>query len=128
MRTWIFGILLFISANALGQFKECAIFRNGKFQITEENMENSIIERNGDVQIEYGEFSQLKVELKVSWVDDCNYTLELVQVLENPKRINVSIGMMLFVEIIETKANSYIQKTTSNINDFVSISELVRIE
>ena len=121
-------ILLFLSANAIGQFKECDHFRNGKFQITEENMENSIIERNGDVQIEYGEFSQLKVELKVSWVDDCNYTLELVQVLENPKGINVSMGMMLYVEIIETKENSYIQKTSSDINDFVSISELVRVE
>ena len=128
MIKWIFGVFFFISISAFGQNKDCAQFKNGKFKIIEENMENSIIVRNGDVQIEYGEYSQLKVELKVTWVDDCNYTLTLVQVIENPKGMNIPTGMVLYVEIIETKEQSYMQKTTSNINDFVSISELIRIE
>ena len=121
-------VFVFISIHSFGQGMDCSAFKNGKFEIIEKDLENSIIVRNGDVQIEYGEYSQLKIELKVTWIDECNYTLELIQVLENPKDIIISDGMILYVEIIETKANSYVQRTRSNINDYVSTSELFKIE
>lgn len=127
MKIGLFTLMILLSLSVFGQGLNCSEFKNGKFKITED-MEVSIIERNGDVQIEYGEYSQLKVELKVSWIDDCLYTLTLVQVLENPKGINVNKNMVQTVEIIETKENSYIQRSSSNLIDFVDESELVRIE
>ncbi len=89
---------------------------------------NSIIERKGSKQIEYGEGSGLKLKFKVKWIDDCTYTLELKKVLENQKKIELPEGMILTVEIIETKEKSYIQKSSSNLYDMVLKSELIKIE
>ena len=127
MKNGLIILLFFLSIPVFGQGLNCNEFKNGKFKITED-MEISTIERYGDVQIEYGEYSQLKVELKVEWIGECTYTLTLVQVLENPKGINVNKNMVQRVEIITTKENSYIQRSTSNVTDFVDESELIRIE
>jgi len=128
MRNIILLVLVSISTMILGQDTECGQFKNGKFKIVDNELGNSIIERNGSTQIEYGEKSKLKMKFKVRWINDCTYTLELIKVMENPKKIYIPKGMILTVEIIETKENSYIQKSTSNLFDFVSESELIRVE
>jgi len=128
VRNWIFGILIIISTIAFGQKTGCKNFKNGKFQIIDAETGNSIIERNGSKQIEYGKESKMKLELKVKWLNDCSYTLELNKVIENPNNIKLPEGLILTVVIIETKENSYIQKTSSNLHDKVLEAELFRIE
>jgi len=128
MKNLIAGILICISFVAFGQETECDKFKNGKFEIIDTTLGNSIIERKGSKQIEYGKRSKLKLEFKVKWLNDCSYTLELKKILENPNNIEFPEGMILTIEIIETKENSYIQKSTSNLFDMVLKSELFKIE
>lgn len=128
MRSCFIGILLLFSASAFGQKLACENFRDGKFEIVDPAIGKSTIERKGSYQLEYGEASELKLEFKVEWLNECTYTLELENVLENPAGIDLPEGMILRVEIIETKENSYIQKTSSNFYDMVLESEMFRIE
>jgi hypothetical protein len=128
MKNLIVLVLICFSTVAFGQTNECKQYKNGKFKIVDPEVGNSIITRKGSKQIEYGERSKLKLEFKVKWVNDCTYTLELKKVLENPNEIELPEGMILTIEIIETKENSYIQRSTSNLYDMVLESELFKIE
>lgn len=128
MKNLIVLALICFSTVVFGQTNECKKFKNGKFKIVDEEVGNSIITRKGSKQIEFGEESRLKLEFKVKWIDDCTYTLELKKVLENPYNIELPLGMILTVEIIETKENSYVQKSTSNLFDMVFEGELIKIE
>lgn len=128
MKNLIMSVLICFSTVTFAQTNECKKFRNGKFKIVDEEVGNSIIIRKGSKQIEYGEDSQVKLEFKVKWIDDCTYTLELKKVLENPYNIELPVGMILTVEIIETKENSYLQRSTSNLFDMVVEGELIKIE
>lgn len=120
--------LILISSAVFGQENDCKKFKNGKFKIVDNAAGNSIIERKGSRQIEYGEGSKLKLEFEVEWLNDCTYTLEIKEVLENQNNVELPEGMILTVEIIETKENSYIQKSTSNLYDMVLESELIKID
>lgn len=128
MKNLIVFVLICFSTVTFGQTNECKKFKNGKFKIVDGEVGNSFISRKGSKQIEYGEASKLKLEFKVKWLNDCTYTLELKKVLENPNKIDLPEGMVLTVEIIETKEKSYIQKSTSNLYDMVLESELLKIE
>lgn len=128
MKNIIIALLISTSTLAFGQEIDCENFKNGKFEIIDAVYGNSIIERNGTTQTEYGENSELKLEFKVEWLNDCTYTLELTKVIENPKNIDLPDGMILTVEIIKTTENSYFQKSSSNLYDMTAESELIRIK
>lgn len=128
MKNSILAILVLTSIAAFGQSSECSKFKNGKFKIIDAEVGNSIIERKGTKQVEYGEGSKLKLEFKVKWLSECVYTLELKKIIENPNNIKLPEGMILTIEIIETRENSYVQKTSSNLYDMVLQSELIKIE
>lgn len=82
--------------------------------------------RKGNIQTEimHGQNDSLKFIVK--WIDKCTYTLtpskKALQYLKLPK------SAVLKVEIIETKKDSYIQKSTSNFADFEFISEIFKIK
>ena len=105
----IIGYLIFFSTYAHAQDLKCRDFKNGKFEIIDTETGNSIIERKGSKQIEYGGRSDLKLEFKVKWLNECTYTLELKK-------------------IIKTKQGSYIQETSSNMYDMVLKGEIFKIE
>lgn len=128
MKNLILLLLICVSINVFGQNKECENFKDGKYMIVDSKTGNSIIHRKGSTQIEYGEGSKLKLKFKVEWVNDCTYTLQLKKVLENPENFQLPEGMILTVEIIETKKDSYIQRSSSNLYDLVVESELIKIE
>ncbi len=117
-----------LSATVFGQANECEKFKNGKFKIVDPETGNSIINRQGSRQTEYGEKSKLELAFKVEWLDECTYTLDLDSILANPRNLELPEGMVLTIEIIETKENSYRQKTSSNLFDLVVVSELIKIE
>jgi len=128
VKNYLLIFMLLLPASVISQVLDCKAFKNGKFKTSKEDMEHSIIERTGDVQIEFGEISQLKVELKVDWIDDCHYTLTLVQVLENPKEIPINTNVVYSVTITATSENAYTQYVSNNVNDFIDTSEMIRIE
>jgi len=128
MNRLLIGILVCISTITYGQEMDCKKFKNGKFKIIDSEVGNSIIDRKGSKQIEYGERSKLKLEFRIKWLNDCSYTLELKKVIENPKNIRLPEGMILTIEILEIKENSYVQKTSSNFSDMVLKTELFAID
>lgn len=128
MKKLVFLFIILLPILSLGQDIKCDQFKNGMFKITDEKLGTCIIERNGDTQIEIGIEAAIKLEFRVVWLNDCTYTLELKKILDNPNNTVLPEDMILIVTIIETKANSYIQKSTSNLSDMEYISEMVKIE
>lgn len=124
----IFIFLIFLSGLGYSQELDCKRFKNGKFKIIDPEVGNSIIERNGNKQIEYDEKTGQKIEFKVKWIDDCTYRLKVKEVLENPDNSFIPTNMILTVEIIETKENSYVQKSKSDWFDVVLESEIFIVD
>jgi len=128
MRILSLFLLLFLSSLLYGQNIDCEKFKDGKFKILDEEYGTYYLERKGSKQIEYSEGTRRKVEMKVKWINDCIYTLELVKVLENPDSIFFDTDMILTIKIIEVKDNSYIQQTTAENVDFMMESEVIKVE
>ena len=121
-------IILLISNNLIGQNLDCNKFKNGHFKILKDSTsEESFIERDENFQTEKINGKAEYSKFHVNWVSACIYTLTptkktLLQYKGLPK------NAMLTVEIIETKENSYIQKSTANFADFDNITEVIKIE
>ena len=116
------------STSLFSQTLTCRDFKNGTFKLLDPKYGNSIIERKGSKQIEYSEKLKLKVRFKVKWISDCTYTLKLKKIIENPNNIDFPENLILTVKIIETKENSYTQRTSSNLYETVLENKLTRIE
>lgn len=128
MKKFLIVFLVSLSTYLNGQDLDCEKYKNGKFKIIDPEFGNSIIERKGSSQIEYGERSKLKLEFDITWINDCSYTLELSRVIENPGNFKIPEGMILTIQILETKENSYIQESSSNLFEMVRKTEMIRIE
>lgn len=126
-------ICLFISlvtvASVSAQDSHCDKFHNGLFEINDQEVGRSVIERHGNVQIEKDENSGLKLKFDVVWLTDCKYTLQLNEILENPNGIDLEPfkEMVLTVEIIGQLKNGYLQRSSSNMTDMVLESEMIRL-
>lgn len=128
LTTWI--VLLF-STSAYTQSTSCKDFKNGNFEISNDQMGLLKISRQGSEQIEYIEKAGIKFQYEVKWLNECTYTLKLVKILESPKGYQLpkeAKSMILTINIIETKDKSYIQKTSSNIYDIVQTNEVFVVE
>ncbi len=128
MKSLIVVILICISTVLVGQEVDCKKFKDGKFKIVDADRGDSIIERYGSRQIEYGDASKLKLEFKVKWLDDCSYTLELKRVIENPNEIPLPDNMILTIEIVKTSENSFTMVSSSNLYEMVMETEVFKIE
>ena len=128
MKNLVLLLLMFSSLSVFSQQVDCEKYKDGKFIIVDEENGNSHIERKGSKQTEYGEGSGLKLEFKIKWLNECTYTVTLKKIVENPNKIPLSKDMVLTVEIIETKENSYMQRSTSNLYDMVIESEMMRVD
>lgn len=128
MRNGILLLLLAISTAAFGQATDCKEFKNGKFKIADPELGNFFVERKGSKQIEYSDRHPLKMEFRVKWLNDCTYTLELKKVLENPENVELTEGLILTIEILETKEKSYVQRTSSNMYEDVLVSEMIKMD
>lgn len=128
MKNLILLPLIIISTLSFAQEKNCSKFKNGKYKINSQVSGVSHIERKGSRQIEYGEFSGLKVKLKVKWLNECTYTLQLKKVIKNPGKFDIPKALILTVEILEIKENSYVQKTSANLYDMELVDEVFKVE
>ncbi len=113
-------LLLFLASGitALSQIPDCTKFREGKFRIADTRAGIvTIADRNNMYQTETSETLKAVVRFKISWQDNCSYTLRLDKVIRNENKINFPANMEVRVKIVETSANGYTQETTSSLTN-----------
>lgn len=126
-KLYILLALAFAINIASAQKQTCNNFKEGYFKIVDENLGTLYIERNKEFQTETGPDGTIMV-LKIKWVDDCVYTLELVKYISNPQNFPVDKSMILTVKIMDVSSTSYFQETSSNKFSQVFKSEVKRIK
>lgn len=106
--------LLFPAALVFGQVPDCGKFREGKFRIADSRAGVvTIADRRGAYQTESSEALKAIVLFRISWQDNCNYTLRLDKVLRNENKIDFPSNLEIKVAIIETTEAGYTQRITS---------------
>ncbi len=107
--------LILLSVAAFSQSPDCYKFREGKFRIADTQAGIvTIAERKGMYQTESSEALKAVVRFRISWQDDCSYTLKLDKVLRNENKIDFPSGMEVKVKIISTSGNSCTQEMSSS--------------
>jgi hypothetical protein len=128
-QTALFFFFSFFAVPAFCQAPECYRFKEGKFKIVDANAGGiTVIDRRGNYQVENNEGMKATLKFKVTWLDDCTYTLKLDTILRNDNKIAFPTDMVLKVKILSTTKNSYTQESSSNLYDMVYKSEVVKIQ
>jgi hypothetical protein len=97
---------------------DCTKFREGKFRIADSRAGVvTIADRNSMYQTETSEVLKATVRFKISWQDNCSYTLKLDKVIRNENKINFPYDLQIKVKMIETSASGYTQETTSSLTN-----------
>jgi hypothetical protein len=113
-------LLVFLASGltAFGQTPNCTKFREGKFRIADSRAGVvTIADRNSMYQTETSEVLKAVVRFKISWQDNCSYTLKLDKVIRNENKINFPSDLEIKVKITQTSANGYTQETTSSLTN-----------
>ncbi|HNG62958.1 MAG TPA: hypothetical protein PLK54_04355 [Ferruginibacter sp.] len=112
-------LLLFLNLAGLvafAQSPDCSRFREGKFRIADTQAGVvTIAERKGMYQTESSEALKAVVRFRVTWQDNCSFTLRLDKVIRNENKIDFPANLEIRVKIIETKDNGYIQEVSSTL-------------
>ena len=112
-----FSLILFAAA-AFSQTPDCNKFREGKFRIADSRAGIvTIADRNSMYQTETSEILKATVRFKISWQDNCSYTLKLDKVIRNENKINFPSNLEIKVKIIQTTESGYTQETTSSLTN-----------
>ena len=118
INTVFFTLLVFLSLTAFSQTPDCTKFREGKFRIADSRAGVvTIADRTSMYQTESSEVLKAVVRFKISWQDNCSYTLKIDKVIRNENKINFPSNMEIKVKIIETNASGYTQETTSSLTN-----------
>ena len=111
-------MFLVFGFNAFSQTPDCTKFREGKFRIADSRSGVvTIADRNSMYQTESSDVLKAVVRFRISWQDNCSYTLKLDKVIRNENKINFPSNMEIKVKIIETNASGYTQETTSSLTN-----------
>jgi len=107
-------VLAFLFIQGRSQPLDCSRFREGRFRIADTRAGAVIIaDRRGGYQTESSESLKAVVRFRVSWEDNCNYTLKLDKVIRNENRIDFPPGLQIRIRITETAPGSYQQEISS---------------
>ncbi|MEO6251828.1 MAG: hypothetical protein ABIO79_00870 [Ferruginibacter sp.] len=111
-------LLLILPAFAFSQTPDCGKFREGKFRIADTRAGVvTIADRNSMYQTESSETLKAVVRFKITWQDNCSYTLKLDKVIRNENKIDFPANMQIRVKIIQTSASGYTQETSSSLTN-----------
>ncbi len=114
----ILFLLCLPAAVAFSQTPDCGKFKEGKFRIADSRAGIiTIADRTSMYQTETSEALKAVVRFKITWQNNCSYTLRLDKVIRNENKINFPSNMEVRVKIIETSANGYTQETTSSLTN-----------
>ena len=91
-------LFIFIISGVLAQQADCFRFHEGRFRVADSRAGGVMItERRGDYQTESMEVLKVLLRFKITWINDCSYTLLLDQVLRNENKIPFPNGMVVNV-------------------------------
>lgn len=114
----LFLLFLISGLAAFSQTPDCSKFREGKFRIADSRAGVvTIADRNSMYQTETSDALKAVVRFKISWQDNCSYTLKLDKVIRNENKINFPSNLEIKVKIIQTSASDYTQETTSSLTN-----------
>ena len=114
----IIFLLMSLPAAVFSQIPDCSKFREGKFRIADTRAGVvTIADRRGGYQTESSEALKAIVRFKITWQDNCTYTLRLDKVLRNENKIDFPYNMEVHVKIIATGTDSYTQETSSSMTN-----------
>lgn len=110
MRKLIFSFLfffLFLSHLVFAQVEfseECKKFKKGKF--LQEGKENIKIKRGAKYQVEIDGNSGIKSKFRIKWVNDCEYSLTLIE-SNDVETTNLFLNNPMYVKIKSIEGNKY---------------------
>jgi hypothetical protein len=117
----IVPILFFLqvfAATACCQIPDCSRYREGKFRIADSRAGVvTIADRNSMYQTETSEALKAVVRFRITWQDNCSYTLKLDKVIRNENKINFPNNLEIKIKITGTTDNGYTQQTTSSLTN-----------
>ncbi len=116
----IIFLLLFLASGltAFSQPPDCSRFKEGKFRIADTRAGViTIAERKGMYQTESSEALKAVVRFRITWQDNCTYTLKLDKVIRNENKIDFPSNMEVHVKIVETAASTYTQEMSSSLTN-----------
>ncbi len=123
--TFYFGLS---TTSVFSQPPDCSKFKEGKFRIADTRAGAVIIaERKSDYQTESSETLKAIVRFRITWQDNCNYTLHLDKVIRNENKMNFPADMTISVKIVATADNTYTQEVTSSVINGTYRTEVTRI-
>jgi hypothetical protein len=124
----LFLLILSSGLTAFSQSPDCTKFREGKFRIADTRAGVvTIADRKGGYQTESSEALKAVVRFKITWQDNCSYTLRLDKVIRNENKIDFPSNMEIRVKIIETSAGGYTQETSSSLTNGTYKVEVTKI-
>jgi hypothetical protein len=113
----------------ISQTIDCFKFKEGKFKIADTRAGVvTIAERRGGYQTESSETLKAIIRFKITWQDNCSYTLRLDKVIRNENKIDFPSNMEIHVKIIATTGKSYTQETSSSVINGTYNVEVVKID
>ena len=128
MNRLILFALLLASISVIAQKGECKKLKNGKFKIVDQDLGvDFFIERKGPKQVEYSDAIKARMIFEVKWISDCTYTLVLDKIINNEANIEYPDGLIITVEVLEVKKDSYLQRTSSNMHDLIQEKEVFKV-
>lgn len=123
-------MLITIANTTKAQAPDCYPFKEGKFRIDDKRVGAVIIaERRGGYETETMETLKAIARFRISWQDDCSYTLTLDKVIRNENKLNFPAGMVINVKIIASHENrSFTQETSSSVTGGTYRSEVTKLQ
>jgi hypothetical protein len=122
-------LTLLITAAVIAQPTDCFKFKEGKFRIADTRAGVvTIADRRGSYQTESSEALKAVVRFKISWQDNCSYTLKLDKVIRNENKIDFPPNLEIRVKIITTAGKSYTQQITSSLTNSTYTVEVTKID
>jgi hypothetical protein len=125
-------ILIFFilpASTSFSQPADCFKFKEGKFRIADTRAGVvTIAERRGGYQTESSETLKAVVRFKITWQDNCSYTLKLDKVIRNENKIDFPSNLEIHAKIITTAGKFYTQQTSSSLTNGTYNVEVIKID
>jgi hypothetical protein len=124
MKSILLLLLTLFSLTAAAQDADCEKFRTGNFKYEDPNYGVIRVKRTETAQVEINA-DKIEIHSTVKWVSDCKFVLTHEKIVGAD--IPEIIGKKVYVEIIESKDNSYTCKATTE-EGFGGTIEVVKVK
>lgn len=121
MRTIFTTFLFLLSISISAQEKKCSEFKTGKFKYSDISWKEITSVRTDSIQTDYYSESNMKIVSKITWLSDCKYKMEYIEVSE--KVFEHKIGEVAFIEIVEINNNKIVCRNDSYSIEMIKIAE-----